>query len=95
MASAGYPGSARSGDLIRGLDEAMAVPGLHVFHAATKRGPSGEWQTAGGRVLAFTGVGSDLESAQDTAYAGVRCVNFEGAQFRKDIGARYLKAPRP
>ncbi|MFN2164587.1 MAG: phosphoribosylglycinamide synthetase C domain-containing protein, partial [Candidatus Promineifilaceae bacterium] len=42
--------------------------------------------TNGGRVLAVSGLGDDLESAVNRAYAGVAQIDFEGAHFRSDIG---------
>ena len=47
--------------------------------------------TAGGRVLAVVGRGKDLAEARARAYAGVDAIDFEGAQWRTDIG---LKAER-
>ena len=37
-------------------------------------------------------VGDDLTSALEKAYAAVREITFDGAFYRKDIGARALKA---
>ncbi len=84
MAAAGYPDAPRPGDLISGLAEAEAA-GCHVFHAGTAESPQGP-RTAGGRVLAVTGVGADLDAAVARAYAGVEAIAFAGAQFRHDIG---------
>jgi phosphoribosylamine--glycine ligase len=83
MASAGYPASASSGDLITGLD---AVPaGVHVTHAGTARTDTGELVTAGGRVLSVTGLGSDAAAARTAAYAAADMIHFEGKQLRRDI----------
>ena len=46
--------------------------------------------TSGGRVLGVTAVGPDLQSARDTAYRGVEKIRFEGAHYRRDIGAKAL-----
>ncbi len=62
-----------------------------VFHAGTAH-LGGELVTAGGRVLAVTGVGSTHQEALDCAYHGVACIHFGGAHYRKDIGAKSLKA---
>ncbi|MET7398172.1 phosphoribosylamine--glycine ligase [Dactylosporangium sp. NPDC005572] len=80
MASAGYPESARKGDVITGAD---GVPG--VIHAGTARRADGALVTAGGRVLTCTAGGPTLAEARDAAYALVQGVEFEGAQFRTDI----------
>lgn len=84
MAAAGYPDAVRRGDLIDGL-EAAAAAGSTVFHAGTVAGADGP-RTSGGRVLAVTGVGADLDAAVAQAYAGVDAISFAGAQYRHDIG---------
>ncbi len=84
MAAAGYPDQPRKGDLITGIEAATAA-GCTVFHAGTSESPDGP-RTAGGRVLAVTGVGADLDAAVARAYAGVAAISFAGAQFRHDIG---------
>ena len=90
MASAGYPASSSRGDVITGLADAAALEGVHVIHAGTAA--SGEdVVTAGGRVLAVVGRGTDLAQARQRAYAGVERIRFDGAQWRTDIG---LKAER-
>ncbi len=89
MAAAGYPARPRRGDVIHGLKEAEAIPGVHVYHAGTEQ-VGGEVRTAGGRVLAVTGMGADLAAAKEAAYRGVAAIHFEGQHFRTDIGARAL-----
>ena len=86
MASAGYPASSHKGDVIRGLDALAGVPDLQVIHAGTALA-DGELVTAGGRVLAVTGVGRDLAAARAKAYQGVAAISFDGAQYRSDIAA--------
>jgi phosphoribosylamine--glycine ligase len=89
MSSAGYPASSRSGDVILGVGAANAIEGVDVIHAGTALDDSaeggGRLVTSGGRVLAVTAVGEDLEHARDRAYAGVDAISFDGAQFRGDI----------
>jgi phosphoribosylamine---glycine ligase len=86
MASAGYPASSRSGDVITGLD---GLPGdALVTHAGTARGGAGEVVTAGGRVLSVTGLGADIAAARATAYAAAEMIEFDGRQLRRDIAAR-------
>jgi len=86
LASRGYPESASSGDRITGLDE---VPqGVHVTHAGTARTDSGEFVTAGGRVLSVTSVGADLAAARAAAYAAADKIDFPGKQLRQDIALR-------
>jgi phosphoribosylamine--glycine ligase len=86
LASAGYPESSSSGDVIRGLD---AVPeGVEVTHAGTARDAAGEIVTAGGRVLNLTGLGPGPAEARDRAYEGAEAIEFDGKQMRTDIAAK-------
>ncbi|MFH1330616.1 MAG: phosphoribosylamine--glycine ligase [Actinomycetota bacterium] len=87
MASRGYPASSSKGDTIRGLEEAAAVPGVEVLHAATAS-VDGRIVTAGGRVLTVTGSGDSFAEARARAYAGVAAISFDGAQHRSDIALR-------
>jgi len=82
-ASAGYPASSRSGDVIRGLEK---VEGARVYHAGTRRNTDGDFETAGGRVLAVVARGATREEAVETVYAESAKVSFDGMQRRSDIG---------
>ena len=88
-ASAGYPGQAAAGRPIHGVDQANSVDGVTVFHAGTERSRDGQLVSAGGRVLAVTGMGVDLPAARARAYGGMSHITFEGMQYRRDIAARY------
>jgi len=85
MASEGYPGPVEKGRVIRGLEAAAALPGVEVFHAATKLGADGSVLADGGRTLAVTAVGDSLARAKLLAYSGVREIRWPGAWCRKDI----------
>ena len=89
LASAGYPGSYESGKVITGLEKASAQPGITVYHAGTKL-DGGNVLTAGGRVLDVTAVAPTFAEARSRAYAACDLIDFEGKQFRTDIGARAL-----
>jgi phosphoribosylamine--glycine ligase len=90
MASAGYPASPSSGDVITGLE---SVPSdVFVTHAGTARSPSGEVVTAGGRVLSVTALGADIADARGRAYAAAAMIDFPGKQIRRDIALRAVKA---
>ena len=86
LAASGYPTQPVLGQVIR---IGSSQPDSHLFHAGTKVGPQGV-EVAGGRVLAATGWGGDLKSAQARAYALVKQISFAGMQFRRDIGHRAL-----
>ena len=90
LASAGYPGSYESGKVITGLEEAAAQPGITVYHAGTKL-DGDDVLTAGGRVLDVTAVAPTFAEARERAYAACDLIDFEGKQFRTDIGARAIK----
>ena len=87
MASAGYPAGSSKGDVIVGLEDALALDGVDVLHAGTAAGEAGV-VTNGGRVLAVVGRGADLAAARERAYAGVERIRFDGAQWRTDIAER-------
>ena len=87
VASGGYPGSYAKGKPIAGLDAAAQIPGAIVFHCGTKA-QDGQVVTSGGRVLSVTGLGKDLRTAVDTAYAAVAKISFDGAFHRADIAHR-------
>jgi phosphoribosylamine--glycine ligase len=90
MASKGYPGSYDKGHVITGLDEAVKMPGITLFHAGTeKRG--NDIAAVGGRVLNVTALGKDVAEAQARAYAAVAKIHWQGAFYRHDIGWRALK----
>ncbi|MFD6141833.1 phosphoribosylamine--glycine ligase [Promicromonospora sp. NPDC060271] len=91
VASEGYPEHARSGDPITGIEEAEALPGVHVLHAGTGRSETGELVSAGGRVLSVVALGTDLADARRRAYEGVAKIDLKGSHHRTDIA---LKAER-
>ncbi len=86
LASAGYPESSHSGDLIRGLDDC----GARVFHCGTRQTEDG-WVSNGGRVLAIVAQGSTLDEARTRAHAEAAKVDFDGAQRRSDIAYRNME----
>ena len=88
VAAAGYPDAPRKGDPITRLPEDR--DDCVTFHAATTL--SGErLVTSGGRVLCVTALGDTVRAAQKRAYDAVEQVEFDGMQFRRDIGHRALK----
>jgi phosphoribosylamine--glycine ligase len=85
IASAGYPESSRTGDVITGLGE--IEEDVELTHAGTAR-RDGELVTAGGRVLNVTGLGPTAAAARARAYEAVDKIRFDGAQYRRDIAVR-------
>lgn len=85
LASAGYPESSHSGDVIRGLEDCAA----RVFHCGTKETEQG-WVTAGGRVLAIVAQGATLDAARTAAHAEASKVDFDGSQRRSDIAYKNM-----
>lgn len=94
MASGGYPGPYTRGLPLHGLDNVEAMPSVKVFHAGTARHDRG-FVTQGGRVLGVTAWASTLAEAQETAYAAVDLIEFEGAHYRRDIAAKALDNATP
>jgi phosphoribosylamine---glycine ligase len=90
LASAGYPESFHSGDLITGLDR--VGPDVFVTHAGTGRTHEGQIVTAGGRVLSVTALGRDATAARAAAYAAANMIRFSGRQMRRDIALRAVHA---
>ncbi|MEG2957442.1 MAG: phosphoribosylglycinamide synthetase C domain-containing protein, partial [Christensenellaceae bacterium] len=85
LASGGYPQKYENGKKIVGLDQ--VDKDVVVFHAGTKI-DNGTLVTNGGRVLGVTATGKDIAQAREKAYANVKKIHFDGAQFRTDIGIK-------
>ena len=78
--SKGYPQAYEKGKTIKGLSKDKMI-----FHAGTKIN-NGQVQTSGGRVLAFTSLGIDHNTALKNSYKNLSKVTFEGISYRTDIG---------
>lgn len=91
LAAHGYPSAPRKGDAISSLapdtDECMT------FHAGTTR-QDGDLVTCGGRVLCVTVLADSVRRAQQAAYDAISHTQFEGRQYRNDIGWRALPISR-
>ena len=83
-AAKGYPTATRTGDAINLTITTDAQ--LQLFHAGTRRDPSGALVSSGGRVLAVVAQGADFDQAFAAAYGGLDQVHFEGIHYRRDIG---------
>ena len=86
MASENYPRECPTGRAIAGLEDVANAPDAKVFHSATRRRGT-RWETSGGRVLGVTARGRDLAAARARAYELVGRIRFDGAHWRRDIGA--------
>jgi phosphoribosylamine--glycine ligase len=87
LAAAGYPEHPRTGDPITVPSGSADVL---VFHAGTKRDATGALVTAGGRVLAVTGLGEGMQQAQERSQRFASRIEFADKQYRADIGWREL-----
>jgi len=86
LAARGYPAKPEISTVIEGLSRDEDSENVAVFHAATTRGPNGEWLTAGGRVLGVTATGNTLEAALSRCYGAIANIHWEGMHYRRDIG---------
>lgn len=90
LAAGGYPGSYETGQAIE-IDAAVeAADDVLVFHAGTARRDDGRLVTAGGRVLAVTGLAPTVAAAAERSRWGAERIRFEGRQYRRDIGWREI-----
>ena len=88
IASGGYPDEYKKGVPLRGVAEAERVSNVVMFHAGTIF--ENELKTSGGRVLGVSATGNTLRDALNSAYEAARLIQFEGMQYRSDIGAKAL-----
>ena len=86
IASGGYPVRYNKGYEI---DIKGDIDNLYFTGAALN---DGKLLTSGGRVLGITAIADSLKGAIDKAYEQAKYVDFKDAYYRKDIGARALKA---
>ncbi|WP_341886948.1 phosphoribosylamine--glycine ligase [Variovorax sp. YR752] len=88
MAAHGYPLTPRKGDVI--ADIPPEAGDAMIFHAGTTL-QDGHLVVSGGRVLCVTALGDSVKQAQARAYEALRPIQFDGAQYRSDIGFRAIK----
>ncbi|GAC1545432.1 MAG: phosphoribosylamine--glycine ligase [Myxococcales bacterium] len=92
IAAAGYPGTPRAGDAIRGLEalaegeEGGQSDDLWILHAGT-RAEGNRVVTAGGRILTVAALGTGPAEARARAYGAAARIGIDGAQLRRDIAA--------
>ncbi|OYY71607.1 phosphoribosylamine--glycine ligase [Sphingomonas sp. 28-63-12] len=88
MAARGYPGTPETGGAIGDLT-AAETDGVQVFQAGTSL-VDGALVASGGRVLAVSARGRDVQAAQALAYRGVDALDFPSGFCRRDIGWREI-----
>ena len=93
LVAKGYPGRFESGKPIAGLHEASRIEGVKVYHAGTHL-QDGTVYTSGGRVLNVTARGGTLAEALNRAYFVAEMIEFEGKDYRRDIGRKGLAKQR-
>jgi phosphoribosylamine--glycine ligase len=86
--SGGYPGDYKKGFPIHGLELATQTPKTTLFHAGTGF-EADAIVTKGGRVLTVTAQGTNITEAVHTAKEALSKIEFEGMNFRKDIGYEF------
>ncbi len=87
LASGGYPDSYETGKAVTVGPEFPVSGSVQLFHAGTTS-DGGVLRTSGGRVLSVTAVAPTLRQSIDAAYGAVEHVGFDGAYYRRDIGAK-------
>jgi phosphoribosylamine---glycine ligase len=90
MAAKGYPEAYARGSIIEGVGNAATLPGVEIFHAATKIA-GGQLVSDGGRVLDVTARGTSVAEAQTRAYAAVDRIHWPDGFCRRDIGWRAVE----
>jgi phosphoribosylamine--glycine ligase len=86
--SGGYPGDYEKNKVITGLGDTNAVTDTLVFQAGTKTSENAV-VTSGGRVLAVTAFGNNIQEAVALAHQRLEKIQFEGIYFRRDIGYEF------
>jgi phosphoribosylamine--glycine ligase len=82
LVSGGYPEAYEKGKVMTGFD---TIENSIPFHAGTKQ-EGDDIVTSGGRVLALTSFGADIQEALSHSFANAEKVNFEKKNYRSDIG---------
>ena len=92
MAASGYPQHYVTGQVIT-LPDALPK-GVSLFQAGTKRRPTGELISVGGRVLTVTAVADSLAEARTQAYLAIDTIDFPESFTRSDIALKASESTR-
>ena len=87
LVSGGYPADYSKGFAISGIEK---VEDVKVFHAGTSLNANNELVNTGGRVLALTAFGKDIAEALAKSNQAARTIQWEGKNYRTDIGFEFL-----
>ena len=87
LVSEGYPGDFERGKVMSGLN---LVQDSTLYHAGTKQGDNGEVLSNGGRVMAVTSFGSNIQEALAKSLASAELVQYQNKYYRRDIGYEFL-----
>ena len=82
LVSGGYPEAYEKGKAISGTED---IKESIVFHAGTKN-ENEQLRTSGGRVIALTSFGENIENALTKSFESAEKISFKGKYYRKDIG---------
>ena len=82
LVSGGYPEAYEKGKAISGTED---IKESIVFHAGTKN-ENEQLRTSGGRVIALTSFGENIDEALTKSFASAEKISFKGKYYRKDIG---------
>jgi phosphoribosylamine--glycine ligase len=94
LAAANYPDTPKKGAVINGLPKyADRTMDCMVFHAGTAL-EGDKLVVNGGRVLCVTALGDSVKLAQRRAYQAAEAIQFDGMQYRHDIGHRAIAAKK-
>lgn len=88
VAAKGYPESYEQGAVLKGLSDFSEA--VYTFHAGTTKNESGDFITAGGRVLLVGAKADNLKEAQDKVYTELQKLQCDGVFYRKDIGFKAI-----
>ena len=88
LVSGGYPEDYKKGMVMTGFEN---LDDCIIAHAGTKLNDRGEVVTSGGRVIAVTAHGENIEEAREKAYRNAEKIKFEGVNYRHDIGLDLMK----
>lgn len=83
LCSGGYPLDYAKGKEITGLEN---VADAIIYHAGTKYGDNNKILTSGGRVLAVTCLGENIQEAVNRCYKQINKIHFDKMYYRQDIG---------